>query len=99
RSSSETKIPSLKPFSHLRHESVGGLPITTLVRPVISELGGAKWETIRIAYLGETAIVSSSREAVADMLASGTSDGASNGTGGQTIAQSDALAKAPASHA
>src|SRR5262249_13805631 len=55
-----------------------------------------KWETIRIAYLGETAIVSSSREAVADMLASGTSDGASNGTGGQTIAQSDAFAKARA---
>ena len=67
---------------------MGGLPITTLVRPVISEQGGAKWETIRIAYLGETAIVSSSREAIADLLASGAS--------GQTIAQSEAGAKARA---
>jgi hypothetical protein len=81
-------VPSLKPFSHARQESVGGLPITTLVRPVISELGGAKWMTIRIAYLGETAIVSSSREAITDLLASGAS--------GQTIAQSEAGAKARA---
>src|SRR5262245_22953095 len=88
RPSSESKIPSLKPFSNTRLESVGGLPITTLVRPVISELGGAKWETIRVAYLGETAIVSSSREAMADLLASGAS--------GQTIAQSDAFSKARA---
>ncbi|HEV2667242.1 MAG TPA: hypothetical protein VG324_20150, partial [Blastocatellia bacterium] len=88
RSSSESKIPSLKPFSHARLESVGGLPITTLVRPVVSDLGGAKWETIRIAYLGETAIVSSSREAMADLLSSGAS--------GQTIAQSDAFSKARA---
>jgi transglutaminase-like putative cysteine protease/tetratricopeptide (TPR) repeat protein len=92
RLSSESKIPSLKPFSYTRLESVGGLPITTLVRPVISELGGAKWETIRIAYLGETAIVSSSREAIADLLSSGASGEAS----GQTIAQSDAFAKARA---
>jgi transglutaminase-like putative cysteine protease/Flp pilus assembly protein TadD len=88
RSSSESKIPSLKPFSHTRLESVGGVPITTLVRPVISELGPARWETIRIAYLGATAIVSSSREAIADLLASGAS--------GQTIAQSEAFSKARA---
>src|SRR5215510_13078159 len=92
RSSSESQIPSLKPFSHLRQESVGGLPVTTLIRPVISERVGAKWETIRIAYLGETAIVSSSREAIADLLSSGASGGAS----GQTIAQSEAFAKARA---
>ncbi|MBO0724230.1 MAG: HEAT repeat domain-containing protein [Blastocatellia bacterium] len=91
RSSSESKIPSLKPFSYTRQESVGGLPITTLVRPVISELGGARWERIRIAYLGETAIVSSSREAIADMLVSGTSDGNS-----RTIAQSEAFSRARA---
>jgi transglutaminase-like putative cysteine protease/cytochrome c-type biogenesis protein CcmH/NrfG len=88
RSSSVSKIPSLKPFSHTRLESVGGLPVTTLVRPVISEEGGARWETIRIAYLGETAIVSSSRESIADLLASGDS--------GQTIAQSEAFSKARA---
>jgi transglutaminase-like putative cysteine protease/tetratricopeptide (TPR) repeat protein len=88
RSPWESKIPSLNPFSHTRQESVGGFPITTLVRPVISQLGRAKWETIRIAYLGETAIVSSSREAIADLLSSGAS--------GQTIAQSDAFAKARA---
>src|SRR5215510_9774594 len=92
RSSSESKIPSLKPFSYLRQESVGGLPVTTLIRPVISERVGAKWETIRIAYLGETAIVSSSREAIADLLSSGASGGAS----GQTIAQSEAFTKARA---
>jgi tetratricopeptide (TPR) repeat protein len=88
RLSSVSKISSLKPFSHARQESVGGLPITTLVRPVISEDGGAKWQTIRIAYLGETAIVSSSRDAIADLLASGGS--------GQTIAQSEAFSKARA---
>ncbi|MGH9936814.1 MAG: hypothetical protein ACREAM_11245, partial [Blastocatellia bacterium] len=92
RAPSESKITSLKPFSHTRMESVAGLPITTLVRPVISERGVANWETIRIAYLGETAIVSSSREAIADLLASG----ASGGAGGQTIAQSEAFSRARA---
>jgi transglutaminase-like putative cysteine protease/Flp pilus assembly protein TadD len=87
-SSSVSKISSLKPFSHARQENVGGLPITTLVRPVISEKGAAKWETIRIAYLGETAIVSSSREAITDLLASAAS--------GQTIAQSEGFSKARA---
>ncbi len=84
----ESKIPSLKPFTHTRTESVAGLQVTTLVRPIISEMGAAKWETIRIAYLGETAVVSSSLEAIADLLASGDS--------GQTIAQSDAFKKARA---
>jgi transglutaminase-like putative cysteine protease/tetratricopeptide (TPR) repeat protein len=88
RSASVSKIPSLKPFSHARLENVGGLPLTTLVRPVISEEGGAKWETIHIAYLGETAIVSSSREAITDLLVSAAS--------GQTIAQSEAFSKARA---
>ncbi|MBO0859647.1 MAG: tetratricopeptide repeat protein, partial [Chloracidobacterium sp.] len=88
-SSSGSKIPSLMPYSYIRRESVGGLPITALVRPVISELGGVRWETIRIAYLGETAIVSSSREAIADMLASGASEGSA-----QTIAHSEAFSRA-----
>src|SRR5262245_27867866 len=88
RSSSESKLPALKPFAHERLESVGGLPVNTLVRPVISELGGARQETICIAYLGATAIVSSSREGIADVLAAGTS--------GQTIARSEGFTKARA---
>ncbi|HKQ74285.1 MAG TPA: transglutaminase domain-containing protein [Blastocatellia bacterium] len=85
RSFSESKLPSLKPFSHTRSESLGGLPITTIVKPVVSELGGARRETICIAYLGETAIVSPSREGIADLLAAGTS--------GETIARSEAFTK------
>src|SRR5262249_16617993 len=88
RSAPESKLPSLKPFAHTRRESVGGLPVTTLVRPVVSELGGARLETICIAYLGETAIVSPSSEGIADLLAAGTS--------GETIARSEAFAKSRA---
>ncbi|HKE06031.1 MAG TPA: HEAT repeat domain-containing protein, partial [Blastocatellia bacterium] len=88
RSSSESKLPALKPFAHERMESVGGLPVNTLVRPVISELGGARQETICIAYLGDTAIISPSREGIADLLAAGTS--------GETIARSEGFAKARA---
>ena len=88
RSSSESKIASLKPFTYTRRESAGGLPITTLVKPIISELGGVRWETICIAYLGETAVVSPSRDAIADLLAAGTS--------GQTIARNEVFTKARA---
>lgn len=88
RSSTESKIPSLKPFAHTRQESVGGAPVTVLIKPVISEAGGAKWEEIFIAYLGGTAVVSSSREAIADLLAAGTS--------GETLARGEAFAKARA---
>lgn len=88
RSSTESKIPSLKPFAHARQESVNGTPVTVLIKPVISEAGGARWEKIFIAYLGDTAVVSPSREAIADLLAAGTS--------GETIARSEAFAKAVA---
>src|SRR5262245_6060992 len=88
RSHSESKLPSLKPFSHARLEDLGGLPVMTLVRPVISELGGARSETICVAYLGETAIISPSREGIADLLAAGTS--------GETIARSEAFTKSRA---
>ncbi|HEY8461927.1 MAG TPA: HEAT repeat domain-containing protein, partial [Blastocatellia bacterium] len=88
RSSSASKIASLEPFSYARLESVGGLPITALVRPVISELGPVRWETIRVAYLGDTAVVSPSREAIIDLLASGVS--------GRTVAQSEAFSRARA---
>ncbi|MGE0130138.1 MAG: transglutaminase domain-containing protein [Blastocatellales bacterium] len=88
RSSTESKIPSLKPFAHARQESVNGMPVTVLIKPVISEAGGARWEKIFIVYLGDTAVVSPSREAIADLLAAGTS--------GETIARSEAFAKARA---
>ncbi|MGH9853832.1 MAG: HEAT repeat domain-containing protein, partial [Blastocatellia bacterium] len=87
-SSSESKIASLKPFTYTRRESANGLPVTTLVKPVISELGGARRQTICIAYLGETAVVSPSRDAIADLLAAGTS--------GRTIALSETFTKARA---
>ncbi len=89
KNSGESKIPSLKPFTYARQENVGGLPVTTLVKPVISESGGVRWERIFIAYLGDTAVVSPSREAIADLLAAGAS--------GETIARSEAYAKARAS--
>jgi transglutaminase-like putative cysteine protease/tetratricopeptide (TPR) repeat protein len=88
RSSTESKIPSLKPFAHAQQESVNGMPVTVLIKPVISEAGGARWEKIFIAYLGDTAVVSPSREAIADLLAAGTS--------GETIARGEAFAKARA---
>jgi transglutaminase-like putative cysteine protease/Flp pilus assembly protein TadD len=88
RSSTESKIPSLKPFALTRQESVSGTPVTVLIKPVISEAGGARWERIFIAYLGATAIVSPSREAIANLLAAGAS--------GETIAGSEAFAKARA---
>jgi len=88
RASSESKIASLKPFSYTRWESASGLPIMTLVKPVISELGAVRRQTICIAYLGETAVVSPSRDAIADLLAAGTS--------GRTIALSEGFTKARA---
>ncbi len=86
RSSSGSKIPSLKPSAYLRQESINDLPITVLVKPIISEAGGAKWETIYICYLGETAIVAPSRAAIADLLKAGMA--------GQTLGQSAAFSRA-----
>ncbi len=85
RSSSASKIPSLLPFAYTRQESEGGLPVTVLVKPVISESGVVRWETICISYLGDTAVVSPSRGAIADVLAAGTS--------GETVARSEAFAR------
>ncbi len=86
RSSSQSKIPSLKPFAYVRQDKINGLPVTILVKPIISEAGGARWETIYVAYLGDTAIVSPSPAAIADLLKAAMS--------GQTIAQTEAFAKA-----
>jgi transglutaminase-like putative cysteine protease/tetratricopeptide (TPR) repeat protein len=86
RSSSESRIPSLKPFAYVRQEKIGGLPVTVIIKPIISEAGGGKLETIYICYLGETAVVAPSRAAIADLLRAGMT--------GQTIAGSEALARA-----
>jgi transglutaminase-like putative cysteine protease/Flp pilus assembly protein TadD len=86
RSSAESKLPSLKPFAYLRQEKINGLPITVLVKPIISEAGGVRWETIYVCYLGDTAIVAPSRAAIADLLKAATS--------GQTVGQTEAFTKA-----
>ncbi len=86
RSSPESKLPALKPFAYARQERIGDLPVTVVVKPIISEAGGVKWETIYLAYLGDTAIVSPSRAAITDLFKAGMS--------GQTIAQSDVFARA-----
>jgi transglutaminase-like putative cysteine protease/Tfp pilus assembly protein PilF len=88
RASAVSKIPSLKPFIYTRQESVQGAPITTLIKPVITESGGTRWETICIAYLGDVAVVSPSRAAIADLLSAGVS--------GKTIARDEAFTKAGA---
>ncbi|MCI0665374.1 MAG: hypothetical protein L0220_30300 [Acidobacteria bacterium] len=85
RLSPESKIPSLKPFTHMRRENLGSQPITSLIRPVINLSGGLDWERIYITYLGETAVVSPSRDAIVDLISAGIS--------GETIARSEALTK------
>ena len=82
--SPESRIASLKPFAHVRRDNV--LPITTIIRPVISELSGMRKETICIAYFGDTAVVSSSRAAIADLIAAEAT--------GKTIANGEAFTKA-----
>jgi transglutaminase-like putative cysteine protease/tetratricopeptide (TPR) repeat protein len=83
-SSTESKIPSLNPIAHVRRDTA--LPLTTIIRPVISESSGVKRETICVAYFGDTAVVSTSRAAIADLIAAGAS--------GETIARSEAFTKA-----
>jgi transglutaminase-like putative cysteine protease len=77
----ESKIPSLKPIAHVTHDNV--LPLTTIIRPIISETSPVKKETICIAYLGDTAVVSTSRAAIADLVAAGAS--------GETITRGEAF--------
>jgi hypothetical protein len=80
----ESKIPSLAPIAHVRRDN--NLQLTTIIRPVISEFLGEMRETICVAYFGDTAVVTTSRGAIADLIAAGSS--------GETIARSDAFAKA-----
>jgi transglutaminase-like putative cysteine protease/tetratricopeptide (TPR) repeat protein len=80
----ESKIPSLAPIVHVRLDN--NLQLTTIIRPVISEFLGETRETICVAYFGDTAVVATSRGAIADLIAAGNS--------GETIARSAAFAKA-----
>jgi transglutaminase-like putative cysteine protease/tetratricopeptide (TPR) repeat protein len=88
RPSAEVKIPSLKPLTYTRREEINGLPVTVMVKPVIAESGGTRWETICVAYLGDTAIVSPSLAGIADVLKAGSS--------GETIARNEAFPRAGA---
>jgi transglutaminase-like putative cysteine protease/tetratricopeptide (TPR) repeat protein len=84
RGSIESKIPSLAPIAHVRRDN--NLQLTTIIRPVISEFLGETRETICVAYFGNTAVVATSRRAIADLIAAGNS--------GETIARSGVFAKA-----
>lgn len=83
-SSTRPAAPSLKPFAWIQQEKLGDLPITILNKPVISQSGGVTWGTIYLAYLGETAVIASSKSALADVIATGMGEQAS-------LAQSDAF--------
>ncbi|MBO0799189.1 MAG: HEAT repeat domain-containing protein, partial [Blastocatellia bacterium] len=80
----ESRIPSLKPIAYVMRDEA--LPITTIIRPVISEYFGVGRQTICVAYFGDTAVVSSSPAEIADLIAAGAS--------GETIARSEAYTKA-----
>jgi len=76
---------SLKPFAWVREEKLGGVPVTVFDKPTISASDGATWETIYVAYLGETAVVASSRAAMIDALRTA--------AGGTSIAQTPGFTK------
>ena len=88
RGASATKpaAPSLKPFTLVRQETLGGVPVTVFDKPTITGSGVIKRETVYLAYLGETAIVASSRAAMIDLLTTAQ-------TGQSSIAQSEVFAK------
>jgi len=82
----ESSKSSLKPFAWVRQEKIGTLTATVFEKPMILASGGAAWETIYLAYLGETAIIASSQAALADTLRTA--------AGEPAIAQSAGFAKA-----
>ncbi|MBS1790269.1 MAG: DUF4836 family protein [Acidobacteria bacterium] len=85
-SSSKPAAPSLKPFTLVGQENLGGIAVTVFDQPTITESGAVKQETIHLVYLGETAIIASSRAAMLDALTT-----AQNGQ--SSIAQSEGFAK------
>ena len=67
--SSPRPVPSpIKPFEWVRREKLGDLDATVFDKPTINARGGVSWESIWLAYLGETAIVASSQSALVDAL-------------------------------
>lgn len=58
----------IKPFAWVRQEKLGEMTATVFEQPTVSADGDASWETIWLAYLGETAIVASSQSALVDAL-------------------------------
>lgn len=62
-------VPSpIKPFEWMRRETLGGVPVIVFDKPTINANGGVSWESVWLAYLGETAIVASSQSALVDAL-------------------------------
>lgn len=84
--STKPAAPSLKSFTLVSRENLGGITVTVFDQPTITESGAIKRETIHLAYLGETAIVASSRAAMLDALTTAQ-------TGNSSIAQSEGFAK------
>ncbi len=85
-SSSKPAAPSLKPFTLISRETIGGVPITVFDKQTITDSGVVSRELVFLAFLGETAIVSSSRAAIIDALTTAQ-------TGQGSIAQSEGFAK------
>ncbi len=85
-SSSKPAAPSLKPFTLVSRETLGGVPITVFDKQTITDSGVVNRELVFLAFLGETAIVSSSRAAIIDALTTAQ-------TGQASIAQSEGFAK------
>ncbi len=84
KSAAKDKASPLQPFAWMRQERLGGLPVTVFDKPAISA-AGATWETMYVAYLGETAVIASSQAALADAL--------KTASGEASIAQSEGFAK------
>ena len=85
-SSSKPAAPSLKPFTLVSQENLGGVPISIFDKSTITNSGVIKRETVYVTYLGETAIVTSSRAAMIDALTTAQAEQSS-------IAQSEGFAK------
>lgn len=80
-------IQTLKPFAFVREEKLGNLSVIVFDKLTITTTGTVTPATVYLAYLGETAIITSSKGALADLMTTASSTQAS-------IAQSQAFAQA-----
>lgn len=93
------KSSPLQPFAWMRQEKLGGVEVTVFDKPTISSSGNTSWETMYLAYFGETAIIASSQAALADTLrtaslGNGLGGNGLGGNGGEaSIAQSEGFAR------